>query len=428
MQENVVKPQIIGQGALNEVVRSIQTEILTGPAVNRAEYFTRMGFDLITGVRFKDIAYIMNRKGGTTRRKVVGKPLKKQLGYLEERELEAKLVWWQGHDNKDLYRENPVIDPGTGLYSYPLAEMAMREATKTFDEDVLDCLWHGDGDLSDEDELGLFTGFITYLSHDRQKGRISQANGNLIPCDTIEAPAGTNDVGAYLAFDAWHEKWAPKLKLQPKVLVYGTGTSLMAIADAYSNSKNQYKEANFLGNGNFIIPRYANVEFCPDDTMGVGDLLIATTPKNFQVGIDSQGEDASIDIMVGTPDDLNEILIQIQCGYGTRVLNVNPYAFCMSDGSLSFRALSGDYRKDTFTVMANDDKLGSVTVNGATPDNTKEYAQGATLTLVATAKTGATFAGWSNGATANSITVVTKGQPEAIVAIFKATDESDESD
>ncbi|MBR1377981.1 MAG: hypothetical protein IJ557_02500 [Bacteroidaceae bacterium] len=420
MQENVMKPQFIGQSGLEEVARRIQTDILTGPAVNRAEYFTRMGFKLVAGVQFKDIAYILNRKGGTTRRKVVGKPLKSQLGFLEERPMEVKLVWNQFHDNKDAYTENPVIDPGTGLYSYPLSELAMKEAVKTFDDDILDNIWHGDASLSDEDALGLFTGFITYINQDKEKARISVANGNFQACDTIEAPASTTDTGALRAFDEWHESWSPKLKLQPKVLVYGTNPTLMAIADAYSNSKNQNKEANFLPNGNFIIPRYANVEFCPDDMMGVGDMLIATIPQNFQLGVDSEGDDAKIAIMIGTPNDLNEVLIQVQAKYGTRVLNVNSYAFCMSDGSLAYRALSGDYRKDTFTVLSNNTTLGNVSVNGADPDNTKEYEAGTTLTLVATAESGGEFVKWSNGATAATITVVTKGQPEAITAIFKA--------
>lgn len=428
MQPNVMKPAFIGQAALEEVAKRIQTDILTSPAINRAEYFTRMGFKLIAGVQFKDISYILNRKGGTTRRKVVGKPIKSQLGYLEEREMEVKLVWNQFRDNKDSYKENPVIDPGTGLYSYPLTELALKEATKGFDEDIIDNLWHGDASLDDDDPLGLFTGFITYLNGDKAKGRVSAANGNFIPCDAITAPADGDDTLAYKAFDEWHEKWAPKLKIQPKVLVYGTGTTLMAIADAYSNSKKQYKEATFLPNGNFTIPRYANVEFCPDDLMGVGDALIATIPGNFQVGIDSEGEDASIGIKVGTDNDLNEVLIQVQGAYGTRVLNVNPWAFCMSDGQLSYRPLSGDYRKDTYVVLPNDPALGSVTVNGAAPDNTKEYEAGTTLTLNATPKGSAQFVAWSNGSTSASTIVVTKGQPEAITAIFKANDESDESD
>ena len=96
----------------------------------------------------------------------------------------------------------------------------------------------------------------------------------------------------------------------------------------------------------------------------------------------------------------------------------------MSNGTLTHRSLSGDYTKDTFTVLSSDTTLGTVTVNGAAADNTKNYPAGTSLALKATA-TGGVFDRWSNGATATEITVVTKGQPEAIVAIFKAGDESD---
>jgi hypothetical protein len=62
---------------------------------------------------------------------------------------------------------------------------------------------------------------------------------------------------------------------------------------------------------------------------------------------------------------------------------------------------------------------GSVTVNGEAPDNTKDYPANTTLTLVATANNNYVFDRWSDGVTTASRTVVTKGMPEALTAIFK---------
>jgi len=425
MQANEMNPQFIGQAALEQVAIKIEPEIVMGPAFSRAGYFERMGFKVISGIQFKDIAYVMNRKGLTTVRKVVGKELNSTIGYLEERPMVCKLTWNHYTDNKRSYQENPVIAPEGGNYTYPASELAMKAILANYGEDLLNALWHGDDELPEDNELGLFTGFNTYLKRDLAKGRISTANGNLVACATIEAPATASDFGALTAFDGWYNGWNPKLQNQEKVLVYGTKETLFAIADAYANSKNQYKEANFLPNGNFVIPRYANVEFCPDNLMGTGDKLFATIPDNFQYGVDTENEDTFIGVKVGTDKDMGEIQFQVQSVQGTRVLNVNASVFCMSNGTLSHRSLSGDYTKDTFSVMSSDTTLGTVTVNGAAPDNAKNYNAGTTLTLVATAKQGAEFVKWSNGATATEISVVTKGQPEAIVAIFKAGDESD---
>lgn len=429
MQKSEMKPQFIGQAALEEVATKIEPEIVMGPAYSRAGYFERMGIKVISGVQFRSIAYVMNRKGLTTVRKVVGKALNSSIGYLEERPMVCRLTWNHFTDNKRSYQENPVINPEGGNYTYPASELAMKAILANYGEDLLNALWHGDDTLPENSELGLYTGFITYLNRDKAKGRISTANGNLVACDAIEAPSSPTDKGALDAFDAWYNGWNPRLQNQEKVLVYGRPEPLYAIADAYSNSKNQYKDANYLPDGNFTIPRYPKLVFCPDALMGgAGDLLIATIPDNFQYGVDTENEDTFIGVKVGTDKDMGEIQFQVQSVQGTRVLNVNSSVFCMSNGTLSHRSLSGDYTKDTYTVVANDSALGTVTVNGAAPDNTKDYVQGTTLALVATAKTGATFVAWSNGATSKSISVVTKGQPEAIVAIFKANDESDESD
>ena len=116
----------------------------------------------------------------------------------------------------------------------------------------------------------------------------------------------------------------------------------------------------------------------------------------------------------------SDIIWQIQSLQGTRVFNVNPSNFCMSDGSLVPYAGAGDYTKNTFAVVANDSTMGSVTVNGATLTAPAAYAAGTTLTLVATAASNAyEFVKWSNEETTATISIVTKGIPGGIIAIFK---------
>ena len=130
-------------------------------------------------------------------------------------------------------------------------------------------------------------------------------------------------------------------------------------------------------------------------------------------------------VQIGSDKDNKDIFWQIQTVMGVRVLQVAPHSFVMNDGTIQSDIWRGDYEKTTYTAVSNDTTLGTVAVSPS-PTN-GEYAAGTTLTLTATEKAGAEFVKWSNGATANPTTVVTKGRPEGIVAIFKASSSSSDS-
>ena len=99
------------------------------------------------------------------------------------------------------------------------------------------------------------------------------------------------------------------------------------------------------------------------------------------------------------------------------MLNILPSHFVTNGGVIEDCIWQGDYKKDSFTVVANDPALGDVTVVPAADEN-GEYAKGTTLTLTATPKTGKNFVRWSNGKTAAQIQVVKGEGPEGLVAIF----------
>jgi hypothetical protein len=103
------------------------------------------------------------------------------------------------------------------------------------------------------------------------------------------------------------------------------------------------------------------------------------------------------------------------------VLNINSSYFCMTTGSLQPKAIAGDYTEDLFVVSVNAEEMGTVTVNGAAPDNTVGYAANTSLELAASAKSGYEFVMWSDGVTSATRTVVTKGQPGGLIVIFKKT-------
>lgn len=418
----------IGQGALEEIAKKYSQDIAMSGAYYRPDVFDRLKIKVEAGLQFKSIKHVMNRKGHTTTRKEVGVSKRSSIGYAEPRELTTYQTWDFFVDNKDNYREEALFDVSNGVDgSYPASELAFKAIITNYGENLFDCLWHGDASKAKTDTnayLRLYDGFITYLTKDVTAGRISTAKGNLVSLSAIAYPTGPTDNGAWLVMKAFRTAWSQNLKNAPEVLVYCNGDTAMAIAKAFANDYGNNNGVIYQPDGSFKFPLWSNVRVCPEDSIGTGYKLIATTPYNFEYGCDTLNDQSMVSVRVGSDNDHNEISWQIQSAQGTRVLNVNASNFCMSDAALTAVGAAGDYKVNTFTVTANDTTNGEVKVNDATPDNTKDYPAGTILTLKASVKTASAstheFVKWSNGKTDAEITVVTTGMPESIIATFAA--------
>lgn len=414
----------IGVEALETIANNFAPQIAMGATHFRPDVFDRLKIKVVSGLQYKSTRTLMNRKGHTTKRKDLNRKLDSTIGYLEERKMIGHLAWNHYLDTKDNYNEFAIVDTRDNVtYTYPLSALAVQAAVSNYGEDLFDCLWHGDATIPKGDKnehLNLFTGFIPYLSQDIAMGRVSLANGNLVQIGTIAAPVNNEDMGAYSEFVKFRDKWHPNLKNQQKVMVYCTDTTGASIAGAYANSRANHATVIYQENGNFRFPEWPNIEVAPDSSLGKGDKLIATVPENFEYGVDSLDSRTSISVRMGTDTDHSEISFQVQSIQGTRVFDVNPGSFCMTDGNLVPIALAGDYTQDVYSVTSNNADWGAVTVNGAAPDNAVSYAPGVTLALKATATSAGVFKMWSDGNANAERTVVTKGQPSGLVALFAA--------
>lgn len=416
--------KFIGINALQELATKLSPNIVVGAAHFRPDVFTRMKIKVSTGLQYKDVVTVMLRKGHTTVRKVVGEKVSSQGGYLIERKMVGRLDMLKFDDNKDNYVELAVVDANDNTrFNYPLSELAFMVAVANYGEDLFDCLWHGDDTIAKDAEnayLRLYTGFIPYLNNDIKERLISEEMGNLVHINAIEAPDSTSDISAYTEFKKFRSKWSPNLQNAPEVMIYCTEETGSAIADAYGNSKGNNRDVIYMEDGNFKIPEYRNIIFAPEASFGVGDKMIATIPYNFEYGVDTLNSRTFVSVREGSDNDHMDISYQVQSIQGTRVIRIDSSSFCMTDGALLPNNVAGDYTKNLFVVNTNDTKLGTVTVNGKAPENDTDYPANTTLNLVATATSTGEFVGWSNGETGASITVVTKGQPGGIMAIFKA--------
>lgn len=405
----------IGTEALTTLARSIAPEIAMSAYYSRKALFDKMGITLVSGIQFKNIRYVLLRKGHTTRRKVVGSTLESKAGKLLERELVTYLTWNRYRDNQDSYREYPLVDETTGDVSYPGSELALRAVLANYADDIYDCVWHGDSSIEIQEQgyLGLFDGFYTNARKDIEKGFVNPIHLSGV----ITQPTDSSDAQAWHLFKEFVSKLDPRLRSASKVIIATNTDTAENIADGYGNSKNNNKEAVVLENGNYTFPNFPNIELAHDPSLGIGSKLIAYTVGNMEYGVDTENPENSIDVQFGSDTDAKDIFFQPQSAQGTRI--VNPVYFACTDAPMSPVSLSGDPDLATYAVVSSNTEYGTVKVNGSPANNDEEYAAGTTLKLKAEATVAGEFVKWSNGQTATEITVITSGRAEAMTALFK---------
>ena len=132
----MAKPEFIGIGTLQTLANNLHKDLQMSGAYYRDDVLTRLGISVISGIQFQDTKNILHRKGGTSRKKVVGNTLNNAIGYIEERKLVTTKSWSKFLDNANNYREVAVVDD-KGQFSYPLSETAIRAIGTTYGEDII---------------------------------------------------------------------------------------------------------------------------------------------------------------------------------------------------------------------------------------------------------------------------------------------------
>ena len=311
----------IGTDALQHVAEQVTKEILMGPGYTDAAEMDRLGIKVVSGIQFKRTVHVLLRKGGTTRRKDVHAKVDSEVGFLKERTLTAKLSWDHYTDNIDKYCETIFGTDAQG--QYPLSTEAVTAVLSNYADNLTACLWNGDISLDDGTEkpardqaLALYDGFHTCVKHDIEDGIISEANGNLIPCEAITAPADNNDSTPYDNFLAWHMKWDARLR-KANTRVYMSELTAQYIAAGYANKFHGNFKVDYELGGNFKLPGLSRVTICPVADFGEGDRMYATIDQNFIYGVDTLSNQTYVGVKVGTDTDLRQIQFQIQSIQGS---------------------------------------------------------------------------------------------------------------
>lgn len=420
----------IGISALQEVANQVFKSVVQGPSYVNPEEMKRLGIRTISGVQFKRTTNVFVRKGGTTRRKDVNPTMKGEIGFLKERVLTVKLAWFRGTDNIDRYVE--TVHSAGALGAYPLSTVATEAVLKTHADDLYNNLWWGDIDndvpgASDEKKaLGLYDGFCTGIKHDIEDGIISEANGNLIHCEAISAPADEKDSSAYKNFRAAYMKLDPRMRRQ-KVYAYMTPETAINISDGYALQSFGTHKLNVVDGGNYVIPELPRLIIAPVEGLGVGDRIIFSIENNLAFAVDSEGDSTFVDVQLGSDTDTRDIVFQCQSLCGCYVEIPYSWAFAITDGSLECTDfVSGDYINSNLTVTvakANTQDAGNidgkVKVDGVEYSKPIDTAPNQIVTLEATDGTNFKFSNWSNGSTEKKIQVTASGMSMGFTAFFK---------
>lgn len=420
----------IGISALQEVANQVFKSVVQGPSYVNPEEMKRLGIRTISGVQFKRTTNVFVRKGGTTRRKDVNPTMKGEIGFLKERVLTVKLAWFRGSDNIDRYVE--TVHSAGALGAYPLSTVATEAVLKTHADDLYNNLWWGDIDndvpgASDEKKaMGLYDGFCTGIKHDIEDGIISEANGNLIHCEAISAPADEKDSSAYKNFRAAYMKLDSRMRRQ-KVYAYMTPETAINISDGYALQSFGTHKLNVVDGGNYVIPELPRLIIAPVEGLGVGDRIIFSIEGNLAYAVDSEGDSTFVDVQLGSDTDTRDIVFQCQSLCGCYVEIPYSWAFAITDGSLECTDfVSGDYTNSNLTVTvakANTQDAGKidgkVKVDGVEYSKPIETTPNQIVSLEATDGTNFKFSNWSNGSTEKKIQITASGMSMGFTAFFK---------
>jgi hypothetical protein len=388
-------------------------DIIESPVLENAKVFEDLMIKVIPAVEFKRTDMIFRRKAGGARKYDPKNLHKDTVGYIEERPLKVEQAVAFYEENLQKFREKePFSVQGSNqTFEAPVSEFLLRQIGKAYAEDVLNCLFFGDHSL-DNSPLNLYDGYWTQINREINEGKISIKNKNLIQTEAF-AKTPDQEVGdIYQQFVDAVESLDDHLRNAEKLVVYlSAATKRLIVQDYMKAFPNAFTSTT---DGGFQFIDMPNIILKSHAILGRGDKMIFTVPENLQFGLDDESDWNAVH-MTHDQNDQNNLIFQVQSTQGVRVLDTSKKKFAVTTGtSEMIDDLVGDYTNNTISALTNDAELGEVTVSPAKDD----YAAGETVTLTATAKDGAKFQAWSDGATLNPRTYVAQGAPMVFQAVF----------
>jgi hypothetical protein len=332
--------------SLTETAIRYQKDLKMLPYAVLATELGRLGINLFPGVQNKDVITEFQRKQG------IGKPYSTtvdptnsaEIAKASERTLEVLAAYASVKDNIQNYQK-VAVGPDVLLgknqdKKHPWERVMLETIIRTFGEDILDALFGGKRDTSDQTPTGMFDGIDELIATDIAAGLIAAGQGNYKQVGSLAAPSGETDYACFTSLlDFWRQA-DPQLRAQKTLLMvpFDVATHMQ---DAVFN-KFRYKPTTDDFNRVVLEGTNGNCQVVASNNMGTGDRLILTVPGNIDFGMDTLSDNEFV--QVRTPyEDPNLVQMWIQGKYGMRIRSVHKKMFQISDGTPVHNILSGDY-------------------------------------------------------------------------------------
>jgi len=323
--------------SLTETAIRYQRDLQFLPYATMAPVLGQLGIRLFPGIQNKHVMTNYLRTAGIARPYVQGTVEDSQLGKAEEKTLEIHLAYANVKDNIQNYKEisvGPDVLLGKNQSKrHPWQMVMLTSIIRTFSEDILDALFHGERDTTDRNPTGCFDGYNHLIDDGIAAGSVATAEGNYYETGAITSS------NAYEKMLAMYRNAHPLLRQQRTIMIVPQN-----VADKYDDNyftKYQYKPT--LDNyGNAILDgSNGRCSIVPTPYQG-GSRIILTVPGNMHFGFDSMRDQTFVEVRKPYTDP-NDIQFWIQAGYGTRIQSWHQKAFMVNDESASAVAYSGDY-------------------------------------------------------------------------------------
>lgn len=337
---------IVKISALSDTAIKYQKEFAMLPYAVMATELGRHGINLFPNVQYKHVITEWLRKQGIMKPYDTGVAISQmaEVADTKERVLEVLKAYASVQDNINNYQNiavgSDVLLGKNQTKKHPLEKEIIMTIITTFGEDVLDALFAGVRDTSDQSPLGAFDGLDKKLDVAIAAGEITTGKGNLVSTGAIVAPTSDTDYTAFQqVLDFWRAADA-QLRAKPSVLLIPYDIYNF-VCDAHFNKFKQKPSEDSFGLA--ILPGTGGkCTMVPSNIMGNGDRIQLVAPGLIDFGMDSMSDNDFVQVR-NVAEDPNIVQYWIQASYGTRYRSYHKKVLQINDGTPSGVQLSGDY-------------------------------------------------------------------------------------
>lgn len=340
--------------SVNMVKQDIYPDLILNMSGATTEDLTRIGVDTsIHNVENEDVRFVYVMNDAVARAYNPDKPTRAKTGKAYKRVLRMHNVISGVPDNVQNYRASQpfsmlgVSDQGADASA--IIAHNLRVQTIAFGNQIVSGAFDAEYDPDSDDPLNMYDGYNVGIEKDLEDTLISAAMGNYatIPTVTYVDPLNPTEAECISAYNRFISFCNQMNKyLLKNAIVACSIRERRNIVAGYA-FKFKHAQTIILNAPEFVSHEAPTVKLIGTDLIADGTTRIyGYVEKNPQFATDltrsTDPTKAYISIDKDPEDPLNKILISMQMGVGTRILDFNKQKLCISSGTVVKYAFESD--------------------------------------------------------------------------------------